>query len=178
MRVVGIGGEPATGKSSVMWTILKTLSKEEKPRLFKCGMVRGMYFEVQKILVVGIYEDGQKFAGTDRLSMAVQPEFLKMLHVEQLPFDKILLEGDRLFTGSAIREVGERGKWFILRASPDELFRRHLERHDTQTEKFLAGRATKYMNILAEFPAVKILNNNTRAEQEFNAKLILMELNG
>ena len=74
-----IGGEPCSGKS----TLVKEIIKQEKIN---------KYFEYDKILkgyynkdyiVLGLYEDST-FPGTDRLSMAVQPKFIKYLE-ENIP---------------------------------------------------------------------------------------------
>ena len=45
-------------------------------KTFKYGLVRGMAND--KLNIVGIY-DKSLFSGTDKLSMAVQPHFLKFV---------------------------------------------------------------------------------------------------
>ena len=53
---------------------------------------------------------------------------------------------------------------FILTVNPEEEKRRHLERQDTQTEKWLQGRRTQIKNLLTNFQLmgnIDIRENNT-----------------
>ena len=69
-RIIAIGGEPASGKTTLMKSILKNFSLKK----FKYGFVRGYYND--NIYFIGIYNN-DVFSGTDKLSMAVQPHFVK-----------------------------------------------------------------------------------------------------
>ena len=92
MRLVGVIGEPATGKTALMRAILERLGDDYEG--FKFGLLRGRKY-VGELYVLGIYRAGELFAGTDRLSMAVQPFAIKFLKV--IPATAtVVFEGDRL----------------------------------------------------------------------------------
>jgi hypothetical protein len=151
--IIGIGGEPATGKSTLVREFMKSLG----PGIaWKHGLVSGTshrYLELISVAVLGTY-DHPTFPGTDRLSMGAQPKVLEWLDSEHRREDVVLFEGDRLFTGSFIEACRKRDEecfFYLLTANSTDLAKRHLDRGDTQSEKFKKGRATKYKN-LSELP--------------------------
>lgn len=155
MKVIGIGGEPASGKSTLIQGILRRLEARSKGASFGFGLVRGTYYGKDDVFVLGVYSDQERFGGTDRLSMAVQPDAIKFLvHVlGKYPRPTILFEGDRLFNASFLKAVtslgeGVRTAFWILKTDREELDRRRHERRDTQTSTFKRSRATKYYNLL------------------------------
>ena len=75
MKCVAIGGEPATGKT----TLVKEILKDQQMQDYKFGLLRGHLLESLNLLVLGIYNN-DTFCGTDKLSMAVNSHFLKFLH--------------------------------------------------------------------------------------------------
>ena len=154
-RIIAIGGEPATGKT----TIMKRIIKDYMPfKTFKYGLVRGMAND--KLNIVGIY-DKSLFSGTDKLSMAVQPHFFKF--VEKCSNKVILFEGDRLFNQSLFDKVD--CEIIVIKANKEEVHKRHIQRKDTQTEKFIKAKRTKIENIIQK-NKVTIFNNNNDKEQE------------
>ena len=92
MKLVGVIGEPATGKTALMRTVLSKLPNRYTK--FKYGLLRGRSY-ADGLYVLGIYNEGEPFAGTDRLSMAVQPYAIKFLKAIE-PDATIVFEGDRL----------------------------------------------------------------------------------
>lgn len=57
--------------------------------------------------------------------------------------------------------------FILLQANDTTLADRHTQRNDTQSDKFLKGRKTKYNNIISEFPDdIQLMSNNTELEQE------------
>src|SRR5689334_14444069 len=126
LRVVGVGGMPASGKTT----------------LFRAFMEGGFWVQVKQKLVVysedalrrtvvlGDYSDGT-FGGTDKLSMAVQPQAVELLRDwASDPLREgysVLFEGDRLFNASFIREVaalpGVSCRWVLLGAGREVLSR-------------------------------------------------------
>jgi deoxyadenosine/deoxycytidine kinase len=167
--VIGVGGEPATGKTTLFRRLIELYDVR---RTFHYQVFRGMMSEKSKMIVAGIYDDSL-FGGTDKLSMAVQPvffNFLKMINKNQC-YDgyTVLFEGDRLFNAKCIRELMEKyvSHFILLQANDTTLADRHTQRNDTQSDKFLKGRKTKYNNIISEFPDdIQLMSNNTELEQE------------
>lgn len=153
--IIALGGEPATGKT----TIIKRIIKDYMPfKSFKYGLVRGIMND--KLNVIGIY-DNSLFSGTDKLSMAVQPHFLKF--AEKRSNEVILFEGDRLFNQSLFEKLD--CEIIVIKADKEEVSKRHIQRKDTQTEKFIKAKRTKIENIVQK-NKVTIFNNNNDKEQE------------
>ena len=123
------------------------------------------YLQKNNIYVLGKYEEGEVFSGTDRMSMAVQPEAIKFL--ASLPASSIVIyEGDRLFTASFLEHCVDNYDCEIVYLETDRSIReeRYKERGSAQNETWLQGRETKISNILGNmslmFNTVKYKNNN------------------
>lgn len=161
MRVIAIGGEPGAGKSTLMKEILSKLDWVEKYSTHKLVP----YLRCGKYYILGKYEEGETFSGTDRMSMAVQPEAIKFLAT--LDKDAVVLyEGDRLFTASFLEHCVENYDLEIVYLETDKEVReeRYKERGSNQNETWLQGRMTKIANILSNmtlmFNVIKFKNNN------------------
>ena len=105
MKVVAIFGEPGSGKSTLMRRVLCELgfAKDTLKEDFKLVP----YHKHENKYVLGKYEEGEVFAGTDRMSMAVQPEAIKFL--DTLPNDSVVFfEGDRLCTASFLEHCNNK----------------------------------------------------------------------
>jgi broad-specificity NMP kinase len=142
MKCLAIGGVPASGKTTLMRLIINRIKPNNS---FKFGLLRGHVKGQTSIL--GIYQKGEVFAGTDKLSMAVQADFDRYLSRQDA---NIAFEGDRLFTGKNLIKLADSHdtRIVILKADAETLKQRHLNRGDTQSEKFLKSRITKIDNIL------------------------------
>lgn len=177
MKVIAIGGEPGSGKTTLMKRIIQHFDLEPRYEDFKLVP----FLRKNNIYVLGKYEEGHVFAGTDRMSMAVQPEAIKFL--ETLPSDSIVLyEGDRLFTASFLEDCLDKYDLDIIYLSTDKEVRtlRYAERGSEQDETWLRGRETKISNILTNMNLlfnVSKYNNNTLEEQSvlFDEILKIME---
>ena len=68
----------------------------------------------------------------------------------------IIFEGDRLFSLNNLIKLNELYdlRIIMLVNSPETLLKRHKDRNDTQTDKFLKGRATKIKNIQEHFGGI------------------------
>jgi dephospho-CoA kinase len=165
MYVIAIGGEPGAGKTTLMKRIIEVTGVEPKYNEFKLVP----YLQKDNIYVLGKYEEGEVFSGTDRMSMAVQPEAIKFL--ASLPEYSILLyEGDRLFTASFLEHCVEHYDTKIIYLKTDKSVRqeRYKERGSNQNETWLAGRETKVSNIMTNFTLMfntETFPNNTLEEQ-------------
>ena len=160
--IVLIGGAPCSGKSTIMKNLIGKLGSVEYIEpipLFKCQ-------KHEDILVVGTYPQNETFGGTDRLSYGTINKFRDFIEQEYPKHRHIIVEGDRFFRAKDIEWVIENyvARVFILTVNPEEEKRRHLERQDTQTEKWLQGRRTQIKNLLTNFQLmgnIDIRENNT-----------------
>ena len=172
MRLICITGEPSTGKTTLMKAFMKTLLKGVYSKM---GLVYYHSYEQEGLIVLGDYSKQNKFAGTDRLSMAVQPqaiEFLRSLAGMKKNWT-IVFEGDRLSNVSfltACKEFADVTVW-ALAVSDNTKAARHKERADTQNETWLKGRAKKVSNVSKEFKAVSKTH-----ETEKDTKKLVKEL--
>ena len=146
MKVIAIGGEPGAGKSTLMKRVIEHFNMEPKYDSYKLVP----YLLNDNVYVLGKYEEGQTFSGTDRMSMAVQPEAIKFL--KTLPSNAVVLfEGDRLFTASFLEHCNENydTTMIYLKTNKEVRQERYKERGSNQDETWLQGRETKISNILS-----------------------------
>lgn len=175
MRVIAIGGEPGAGKSTLMKEILSAFPFNEKYSDFKLVP----FLQYKNFYILGKYEEGETFSGTDRMSMAVQPEAIKFL--ASLPKDSVVLfEGDRLFTASFLEHCVDNYDTEIIYLETDKAVRqeRYKERGSNQNETWLQGRETKLANIMTNmslmFNTVKFKNNNKEQQKEILDHIYIM----
>lgn len=172
MKIIAIGGEPGAGKTTLMKEIIKRYDVEPKYDNFKLVP----YLQKNNIYILGKYEEGEVFSGTDRMSMAVQPEAIKFL--ASLSDDSVVLyEGDRLFTSSFLEHCIDNYDLQIFYLKTDKSVRqeRYKERGSNQNETWLQGRETKVANILSNMVLLfntYSYNNNNKEEQ----KIIVEEI--
>ena len=162
--VIALGGEPASGKTTLLKRIRKNFPKLVE---FKSGLVRGEYCPTSFVYFVGVFDDTM-FEGTDKLSLSVQPAFIEF--VRNTPNAKIVFEGDRLFNASVFEQL--KSVIFILDIDKDVHAQRHAQRGHEQNETFLKGRKTKIENIKNTF-SHKILSNNTETDIYTNEQEIM-----
>ena len=165
--IIMIGGIPCSGKSTLTREIISGLGSAEDVEPMKL-------FSCQKhldILVVGRYPIGETFGGTDRLSYGTINKFREFINQEQPKYRHIIIEGDRFFRAKDIEWLVEthNAKVFVLTVNPQEEKRRHIERQDTQTEKWLSGRRSQISNILTNFNLMgelEVRKNDSRVESQ------------
>lgn len=150
-----IGGLPATGKTTLMRQIRPKLGKNHTKK--EHGLLR--YEDYSQHVVLGIYDDST-FAGTDKLSMAVQKDVTSfLLHNEK----KVLAEGDRLFNKKFIDSAISLGYDvnIVICGVTDfnELLKRYQKRGTIQSQSFIKGRHTKITKIMMAYPH-KLINTN------------------
>ena len=176
MKVIAIGGNPGSGKSTLMKRLIEYFTPVKKYDEFKLVP----YLQNNNIYILGKYDDGEVFSGTDRMSMAVQPEAIKFL--ASIPNDSIVLyEGDRLFTASFLEDCSEKYdlKIIHLATKPEVREERYKERGSDQNVTWLRGRESKINNILTNMTLlffVETFDNNSLEEQEIVFQSIINEV--
>ena len=175
IKTIAIGGVPATGKTTLIRNLKIKLGKKSS---FKFGKLRGECYE--NIFILGIYDE-KLFSGTDRLSMAVQPDavdFMKYLKKQNKKY-YVIFEGDRLFNSSIIEEIKKYSelKIYMITAFKDITTQRHIDRKDDQSKKFIKGRYTKLNNIYNKYiNEIETLSNNNEDELKTNVDKIWLAL--
>jgi len=165
-KIIAVGGQPGTGKTTLFREFIDNYEwRKCEPK----KLLNALYCEDIDTYILGKYEDGETFAGTDRLSMAVQPvaqEFVKETK------SNILFEGDRIFNQSFLEYVMALPavdlQVVYLKVPDDMLKQRYADRGSDQSEIFLKGRATKYNNILSNFELMSYITEfaNTNLEEQ------------
>ena len=158
-----IGGVPCSGKSILTRNIISELGLAELVEPLKL-------FSCQKhgdILVVGRYPEGETFGGTDRLSYGTISKFREFIIQECPKYKHIIIEGDRFFRMKDIEWLVSEyaAKVFVLTISSLEEQRRHVERQDSQTEKWLKGSRSQISNILTNMflmDKIQVRNNENK----------------
>lgn len=171
MKVIALFGEPGCGKTTLMREVMRTLDIDSSTLKEDFKLVP--YHKKGSIYVLGKYEDGEVFAGTDRMSMAVQPEAIKFL--ESIPSDSIVLfEGDRLCTASFLEYCNNNYNLNLiyLKTNRDTRKVRYGERGSNQNETWLAGRESKISNILGNMELKFVTEMFPHENSEDQKKLV------
>ena len=165
-KLIAIIGEPGTGKTTLFRKFMEPFSWEKQEPV---KLVNTMYCKELDLHIIGKYEEGEVFAGTDKLSMAVLPEAIKFVESST---SNIMFEGDRL-TSSKFFDflicVPDADVKIIVLTVPDAtLSQRYEERGSSQSETFLKGRKTKINNIRSNFDYmdyIEVFENKNLEEQ-------------
>jgi broad-specificity NMP kinase len=165
-KLIAVGGVPGTGKTTLFRKFME--GKQFQP-LEPAKLVSAMYNTERDLYVLGKYEEGEVFAGTDRLSMAVQPPLQEWIASHNC---NILFEGDRVFNQSFLEfcmGLPNTDLQVIYLKAPKELLeQRYKDRGSDQSEQFLRGRDTKYSNLLSNFELMPYITEfaNTNLEEQ------------
>jgi broad-specificity NMP kinase len=165
-KLIAVGGQPGTGKTTLFRKFMegKTWIEVEPAKL-----VSALYNEEMDLYILGKYQEGETFAGTDRLSMAVQPPLQEWIKTHNC---NILFEGDRVFNQSflefAMGLPNTDLQVVYLKTSKEVLEQRYKDRGSDQSEQFLRGRETKYSNLLSNFELMPYITefSNTNLEEQ------------
>ncbi len=169
-KIIAVGGQPGTGKTTLF---RKFIDNYEWRKCEPKKLLNAMYCEEIDTYILGKYEDGETFAGTDRLSMAVQPVAQEFVTGTK---SNVLFEGDRIFNQSFLEfcmALPDRELQVVYLKVPEEMLKeRYAERGSDQSEIFLKGRATKYSNILANFDLMSYITEFANTNLEEQAKVL------
>jgi len=165
-KIIAVGGQPGTGKTTLFRKYMegKTWVETNPAKL-----VVANYNTERDLYILGKYEEGEIFAGTDRLSMAVQPPLQEWIASHNC---NILFEGDRVFNQSFLEFcMGLPNTDLLvvyLKAPKETLEQRYKDRGSDQSEQFLRGRETKYSNLLSNFDLMSYIIEfpNTNLEEQ------------
>jgi broad-specificity NMP kinase len=165
-KIIAVGGVPGTGKTTLFRKYMEDKSWIETA---PAKLVVASYNQDRDLYVLGKYDEGETFAGTDRLSMAVQPPLQEWIASHNC---NILFEGDRVFNQSFLEFCmglpNTELQVVYLKAPQTMLEQRYKDRGSDQSEQFLRGRETKYSNILSNFDLMSYITefNNTNLEEQ------------
>jgi broad-specificity NMP kinase len=165
-KIIAVGGVPGTGKTTLFRKYMEDKSWIETA---PAKLVVASYNSDRDLYVLGKYDEGETFAGTDRLSMAVQPPLQEWIASHNC---NILFEGDRVFNQSFLEFCmglpNTELQVVYLKAPQAMLEQRYKDRGSDQSEQFLRGRETKYSNILSNFDLMSYITefNNTNLEEQ------------
>ena len=169
-KLIAVGGSPGTGKTTLFRKFME--GKNFQP-VEPAKLVSAMYCAELDLYVLGKYEEGEVFAGTDRLSMAVQPAVSEWIASHNC---NVLFEGDRIFNQSflefAMGLPDTDLQVVFLNAPKDVLEQRYKARGSDQSEQFLRGRETKYNNLLSNFELMPYITEFANTNLEEQAKVL------
>lgn len=175
-KVIAIGGKPGSGKSTLVRRFLSTLAIENDIDT-SVKLVPFHKHPHMPLYVLGKYEKDEVFGGTDKMSMACQPEVIKWMNALS-DKDIVLFEGDRLFNGSFLNYCMDNHDLSIIHVKVDKnlLQDRYKERGSNQNEKWLEGRNSKINNILTNMmlkPYIVDLVNDNQSHLEDNVDYLI-----
>ena len=181
VKVIAMGGEPATGKTTLMFKLISMADDWQIVKPEK--LLDAMYSKKLNLYILGKYvNDGNVFQGTDRLSMAVQPDaekFFSALEYESNANDhsvNVIFEGDRLFNGKMLDQLASAFpndfKVLILKVKDNTLDQRHIDRKDDQDDKFKNSRKTKISNIMGSLTLMDYIETMVNENLDDQAKII------
>lgn len=166
-KIIAVGGQPGTGKTTLF---RKYMEGKDWIVGEPAKLVSASYNGDRDLYILGKYDEGETFAGTDRLSMAVQPPLQEWVASHNC---NILFEGDRVFNQSFLEFCmglpNTDLQVVYLKAPKTLLEQRYKDRGSDQSEQFLRGRETKYSNLLSNFelmPYITEFSNTNLEEQE------------
>ena len=158
MKIIGLIGEPAAGKSTVFRKFIATLGSYS---VQKEGLVTYTLFHDDNVIVAGIYDE-QVFSGTDRLSKGCGPKYREWIarHNANPEWDdwSFYFEGER-FSNSKFfdffRDECSDVTLYYLTADVATLNERNANRSN-QNPSWRKGMATRMRN-LRESYAVELV---------------------
>ena len=169
-KLIAVGGSPGTGKTTLFRKYME--DKNFQP-IEPAKLVSAMYNAERDLYILGKYEEGETFAGTDRLSMAVQPAVQEWIASHNC---NVLFEGDRIFNQSFLEfamGLPDTDLQIVFLSAPKTVLeQRYQDRGSDQSEQFLRGRETKYNNLLSNFELMPYITEFANTNLEEQAKVL------
>lgn len=164
MKIIGLIGEPAAGKSTIMRAFTTTLKGEGTVK--KEGLVVYTEYPEDKVFVAGIYDEAV-FSGTDRTAKSCGPKYREWLSNKKSdPYYEdwsFFWEGERFsnskFFDFFFNECSEVSVYY-LEADEQTLSERNAARSN-QNASWRKGMATRMRNLRELYP-VKIVSQGFR----------------
>lgn len=192
MKIIVIGGYPGVGKSTIVLGAIRKL--EEKGVTFTTASFGKLVHYLEgdnELIILGKYEEGNQFPGTDTFAMNAQPEVMEfLLQARGVEFiskmgkhprnPTVLFEGDRLFNGKMLdflRENSFDTVLCVVEADESRVKARRQERSE-QDENWVKGRKTKVDRLALAYPVEHVLLNNTKKEQQASVEELIAEIHG
>lgn len=158
MRIIGLIGEPASGKSTVFRKLIATLGEGT---LQKENLIAYNVFPQEKIIIAGIYDE-LVFSGTDRLSKGCGPKYREWLRSKNVDveFDdwSFYFEGER-FSNSKFfdyfRDECSNVVIYYLNADVATLDERNAKRSN-QNPTWRKGMATRMRNLKEKYTLLPV----------------------
>lgn len=160
MKIIGLIGEPAAGKSTVMKKLIASLSPISA--VVKNGLVVYTLYPEDKVIIAGKYEEGVTFCGTDTLSKGCGPKYREWLQAAQTEhrFEDytFYFEGERFsnskffdFFYSECKDV----TIYYLEADENVLNERNAARSN-QNDSWRKGMRTRMLNLKNGYPVTPV----------------------
>jgi RNase adaptor protein for sRNA GlmZ degradation len=165
-KIIAVGGVPGTGKTTLFRKFMEGKTFE---KVVPIKLLPALYSAELDLYILGKYEAGEIYAGTDTTSMAVQPAAQEFAASTT---SNILYEGDRIFNQSFLEfamDLPDVDLQIIFLNAPQTLLeQRYSDRGSNQSETFLKGRYTKYNNILGNFDLMSYITefSNTNLQEQ------------
>jgi hypothetical protein len=157
MKIIGLVGEPAAGKSTVMRGLIETLGEG---RVQKESLVCYTVFPEDKVYIAGIYDEAV-FSGTDRTSKGCGPQYREWLarKCADVSFKDwtFYFEGERFSNSKFFDFFFEPGSVcndvtiYFLNADPELLNQRNADRSN-QNPAWRKGMATRMRKLRENYP--------------------------
>ena len=153
MKIIGLIGEPASGKSTVIKNFIANLGEGT---IVKDGLVVYTEYSDAKVIVAGKYEEGVTFCGTDTLSKGCGPKYrdwLRKVSEDLLRDDwTFVWEGERFSNNPFMEMFGELGATtYYLEADEKTLDERNADRSN-QNPTWRKGMRTRMHNLRDKYP--------------------------
>lgn len=155
MKIIGLIGEPAAGKSTVMKNFISGLGDGS---IIKEGLVVYTVYPEHRVVVAGKYEEGVTFCGTDTLSKGCGPKYREWIANKNANPEwndyTFYWEGERFsnskffdFFHSDCKDVTT----YYLEADEDTLNVRNASRSN-QNDSWRKGMRTRMHNLRKNYP--------------------------